>query len=70
MIEIQQDDWQAISADADSPQVIVDPKTQEEYVLIRAEVYARMRAILNSMTKRANWDDQALDAYEAYRKSP
>lgn len=45
-----------------------DPRTNETYVLVRADVYARMRAILDGATKRAGWDDPALDGYEQYRK--
>ena len=47
-----------------------DPRTNETYVLARADVYVRMRAILDGATKRAGWDDPALDDYEQYRKAP
>jgi hypothetical protein len=46
-----------------------DPRTDETYVLVRADVYERMRAIIDGATKRAGWDDPALDAYEKYRKA-
>jgi hypothetical protein len=46
-----------------------DPRTSETYVLVRADVYERMRAVLDGATKRAGWDDPALDAYEQYRKT-
>jgi hypothetical protein len=45
-----------------------DPDTGEVYVLLRAEDYERMRAVLDGFTKRAGWDDPRLDDYEAYRK--
>ena len=45
-----------------------DPRTDKMYVLVPAEVYERMRAIIDGATKRAGWDDPALDAYEQYRK--
>jgi len=46
-----------------------DPRTDETYVLVRADLYQRMRAIIDGVTKRAGWDDPALDAYEKYRKT-
>ena len=45
-----------------------DPRTNETYVLVRADTYERMRAILDGAAKRVGWDDPALDAYEQYRK--
>jgi hypothetical protein len=45
-----------------------DPRTNETYILVRADQYERMRAIVDGVTKRAGWDDPALDAYEKYRK--
>ena len=46
-----------------------DPRTNDTYVLVRSDDYQRMRAILDGATKRAGWDDPALDAYEQYRKA-
>jgi hypothetical protein len=45
-----------------------DPKTNETYVLVRADLYERMRAIIDGYTRRAGWDDPKLDVYESYRK--
>jgi hypothetical protein len=47
-----------------------DPKTGEVYVLVRADVYDRMRAVIDGTTRRAGWDDPELDVYERYRKKP
>ena len=47
-----------------------DPRTNETYVLVRADVYERIQAIIDGVTKGAGWDDPALDAYEQYRKAP
>jgi hypothetical protein len=47
-----------------------DPRTDQTYVLVRADVFERMRAIIDGATKRAGWDDPVLDAYEKYRKTP
>jgi hypothetical protein len=46
-----------------------DPKTNETYVLVRADIFERMRTILDGQTKRSGWDDPALDIYETYRKA-
>lgn len=51
------------------PTTLHDPRTDETYVLVRADLYERMRAIIDGATRRAGWDDPALDAYEQYRKS-
>jgi hypothetical protein len=51
------------------PTKLCDPRTGETYVLVRADQYECMRAIIASATKRAGWDDPALDAYEQYRKA-
>jgi hypothetical protein len=45
-----------------------DPRTNDTYVLVPTHLYERMRAIIDGGTKRAHWDDPALDAYEHYRK--
>ncbi len=45
-----------------------DPRTDETYVLVRADVHERMRAIIDGATKRTGWGDPALDAYEQYRR--
>jgi hypothetical protein len=50
------------------PARLRDPRTDETYVLVRADLYERMRAIIDGATKRAGWDDPALDAYEKYWK--
>jgi hypothetical protein len=46
----------------------IDPVTHAEYVLVPAETYDRMRTVVDGVTKRAGWDDPALDEYERYRK--
>jgi hypothetical protein len=47
----------------------VDPRTNAEYVLVRKDVYERLWAIVDGATRRAGWDDPALDVYEQYRSS-
>jgi hypothetical protein len=48
----------------------VDPNSGQEFVLVPAEQYEKLRAIIDGMARRAGWDDPALDEYEQYRKRP
>jgi hypothetical protein len=66
MIELTEDQQREL-AETELAKVL-DPRTNETYVLVRADVYERMRAIIDGVTKRAGWDDPAFDAYEQYRK--
>ncbi len=45
-----------------------NPRTNDTYVLVPADVYERMRTIIDGYTRRAGWDDPELDGYERYRK--
>ncbi|MEX2288204.1 MAG: hypothetical protein WD648_14005 [Planctomycetaceae bacterium] len=64
---------------------VTDPQTQLECVLVRADIFDRVRTLLvddRPLTQeeklaaiqaaglRAGWDDPALDVYEQYRKNP
>jgi hypothetical protein len=69
MIELTQEQRRVL-IEGDGPQTVVDPETKETYVLVRADVYERLRAIVDGVSRRAGWDDPALDAYERYRKQP
>lgn len=48
----------------------VDPDTGQEYVLVPADQFQKIKAVIDGVTRRASWDDPALDAYEQYRKRP
>lgn len=50
-----------------SPLHVLNPKTQEVYVLIRKEVYDLVCS-LASVPNRNGWDDPEMDHYEQYRK--
>jgi len=47
----------------------VDPNSGKEFVLVPVEHFEKLRAIIDGATRRAGWDDQALDVYEQYRKA-
>ncbi|MGD9645880.1 MAG: hypothetical protein AB7U73_09215 [Pirellulales bacterium] len=63
----------ALAASQGLPLEVVDPNTNERYVLIRAETYealvsgkqAGTRFALREMGRRADWDDPSMDAYDA-----
>jgi hypothetical protein len=67
MIELTEEQQLALAKT--EPSMLRDPRTDKMYVLVPAELYERMRAIIDGATKRAGWDDPVLDAYEQYRKT-
>jgi len=73
MIELTEEQRQAIAADAATPPIVVDPQTKAAYVLIRKELYERFRSVLDDDDARLlaplladldpeDWED--LSAYE------
>jgi hypothetical protein len=46
----------------------IDPETGQEFVLVPTEQYEMIRAVVDGITRRAGWDDPALDVYEQFRK--
>jgi len=68
MIQLRDDQLQALDA-PEQPPVAVDPRTGQEYLLIKREVYDLVRSILKPLTR--GWeDDPDVDLYEQYRKKP
>lgn len=64
----------AVRAAAETPPRIVDPATNTEYVLLRADVYERVRHLFDDpaadafmaqieSAAAAGWDDPTLDVY-------
>jgi hypothetical protein len=66
MIELTQEQRQEL----DGPEFARarDPETDHTYVLVRTDVYEKMRAIIDGISRRAGWDDPKMDEYEIYRK--
>jgi hypothetical protein len=64
MIELTKEQQQALDA-AEQPAVAIDPRTGQEYLLIRREVYEQVRRVLKPFNDA--WDDPRLDVYEEYR---
>jgi hypothetical protein len=67
-IQLSEELRQALQAAGSGPATMTDPETDIEYVLIRAEVYSKLRAIADAVSKRAGWDEPEMDDYERYRK--
>lgn len=79
MIELTLEQRQAVAQQRETPPRAVDPDTHTTYVLIREEVYARLRALLDEeegnqflrdmhphimeVFGREGWDDPATDIY-------
>lgn len=84
--ELTEQQQQAIKAHPDAPMVLMDPSTQSRYVLIPAETYERLKALLtedefqieeayplmDEVAARDGWNDPALDVYSQFdpRKKP
>jgi hypothetical protein len=68
MIELTPEQQQALDG-PEQPAVAVDPRTGQEYLLIKREVYELVRGILTPYNR--GWeDDPEMDVYEQYRKKP
>jgi hypothetical protein len=66
MIELTHE--QATAVEQGEALVLLNPATGEEFVLIRKEVYEKLRKLMAPLNR--GWDDPALDVYEQYRKKP
>jgi hypothetical protein len=58
IIELSQEQLQALDA-PEQPAVAVDPRTGEEYLLIRREVYEKVRSVLAPFGRA--WENPADD---------
>ena len=59
MIELTPQQQQALDTQAEQPPVVVDPRTGQEYLLIRREIYELVRGTLKPYGR--GWDDPADD---------
>ncbi len=58
MIELREDQLPPLDA-PEQPPVAVDPRTGQEYLLIRREIYEKVRALLKPLGRA--WDNPADD---------
>lgn len=79
MIELTLEQRKAVSKQGETPPRAIDPDTDTTYVLIREEVYAKVKALLREEQNnqflediylptmevfgREGWDDPAMDIY-------
>ncbi len=79
MIELTLEQRQAVAQQGETPPRAIDPDTYTTYVLIREEIYTRMRTLLDETENnqflrgmypqvmevfgRTGWDDPAMDIY-------
>jgi hypothetical protein len=76
MIELSAEQIFVLNDNASAAPRVVNPQTKEEFVLIRREVYERLRGLLDEdfsaedafraqieAAASAGWDDAALDIY-------
>ena len=77
MIELTQEQHQALTLQREEPIRAIDPATSAEYVLLRAELYDRLRSLLSvdkgwfdgaytaamKVFARDGWDDPRMDVY-------
>lgn len=79
MIQLTQDQHQVLAGNGPEPVRAIDPATNLEYVLLRAEVYDRFRSLFVGddewgqdayrgaleVFARDGWDDPRMEAYDA-----
>jgi hypothetical protein len=76
MIELSAEQVLALQKDGQYPAAVLNPQTREEFVLLRRDVYDRLRSLLDDefssedafrsqieSAAAAGWDDPALDIY-------
>lgn len=86
MVELTAEQHQALIANGPDPVRAVDPATKDEYVLLRAEIYERIKGLIGDdqdwldaayrasmeVFARDGWDDPNMDVYDSLdpRKTP
>ena len=82
MIVLTDEQHKAIEDAGGSPVRVEDPATKTAYVLLSADLYERIRVLVESDdtspeefapllwdTMKGDWDDPAMDAYDRYPES-
>ncbi len=71
----------AIEQAGEQPVQLNDPETNSVYIIVRADVYERMRVLcddfdirdayplMNQVAAREGWDDPSMDIYDEYQPS-
>jgi hypothetical protein len=73
---------QLVKQSGGEPVALVDPDTNQEYVLLRTEVYDQLRSVLSDLDPRdlypalhralrdEGWDDPQMDEYNRFGYAP
>jgi hypothetical protein len=85
MIELNAPLLQALDAQTNEPLHLVDPRNQETYVLVRADLYERLKGLLyddsefsvrdayplmDEVAAKEGWDDPEMDSYNTPSTQP
>ena len=84
MVRLSDEQRAALDRQAGGPVEVVDPVTRVPYVLLSADAYRRVRALIEAepfdiaesyplsdeVARRDGWDDRAMDAYDALDPRP
>jgi len=75
-IQLSEEQGKALDSEVEVPPRVVDPRTHRTYVLVPAEQYDRMRALLqeesdirgayplmDAVASKEGWDDPSMDIY-------
>jgi len=69
-IELTDEQRQALGGQSDEPVQVIDPRTKETYVLLRAELYERLKGLLEEeeeeKAERKAWLEAATKARRAW----
>ncbi|HYV37088.1 MAG TPA: hypothetical protein VE988_15385 [Gemmataceae bacterium] len=84
LLELNEPQQQALNKGAGEPLRLVDPRTNECYVLVKADVYDQIKNLvydddspsdeekrlqLAASGERAGWNDPEMDVYDDYDKN-
>ena len=83
-VELTEPQQQALDAGREEPLRLVDPRNRASYVLVRADIFERMKALVqddgldmrqvavlvDGAMREEDADDPALESYQRYRTQP
>ena len=82
-IELNPEQTQALDSSAEKPPRVVDPRTNQTYVLVPAEKYDQILGLLgdgfdvrsayplmDAVAAKEGWKDPALDVYNQFESRP
>ena len=76
MLELTQQQLQALATSEESPPIVLDPATKQTYVLVRRDLYDQLKSMLDEDDARqmapllAQLDPEDWEDLSAYEKQP